>query len=54
MPEFFRKHDCRRDDWSRQRTAPGFIDARHARNPALVQRAFVPEAALHRGRSVDD
>jgi hypothetical protein len=45
MTEFFRKNHCGRDDWTRQRTAAGFINPRNARNSDGTEFFLVTKSA---------
>jgi hypothetical protein len=45
MTEFFRKNHCGRDDWTRQRTAAGFINPGNARNSDGTEFFLVTKSA---------
>jgi hypothetical protein len=45
MTEFFGENHCGRDNWTRQRTAAGFINPRNARNSDGMESFLVTKSA---------
>jgi hypothetical protein len=55
MPKFLRKNNRRGYDWSRERAAPRFIDARDSGDPESAELAFMPETTtpIHRQQNTE-